>query len=140
MEPLPPFNPNDGPIGSDALMSFLVGGAAMAAPLAMLTVALVVTGWQYLSSVRNAGRAGAAWLLAVTAAITAEVVFICVFVAPGPLFGMAPGRVDWGLLALSASFTATGAAMVTIILAAARSARRQSAAREGSQPSGPGAE
>ena len=60
-----------------------------------------------------AGRAGAAWLLAVTAAITAEVVFI---------------------------FTATGAAMVTIILAAARTARRQSAAREGSQPSGPGAE
>lgn len=129
MEPLPAFNPNDGPIGPDANMSFWVGGAAMAAPLATLTVALAVTGSVYLSRVRSAGRAGAAWVLAVTAAVTAEVVFICVFMAPWPLFGMAPGRVNWGLLALSASFTAVGSMMVTIIIAAARTARRQSSAR-----------
>src|SRR5215472_5832967 len=122
MEPLPVFNPNDGPIGPDANMSFWVGGAAMAAPLATLTVALAVTGSEYLSSVRPAGRAGAAWVLAVTAAVAAEVVFICVFVAPEPLFGMAPGRVNWGLLALSASFAAVGGAMVTIMMAAALSA------------------
>jgi hypothetical protein len=129
MEPLPAFNPNDGPIVADASLSFWVGGAAMAVPLAALTVALAVTGSEYLSRVRSAGRAGAAWLSAVTAAITAELVFIGVFVAPGAPFGMAPGRVNWGLLALSASFAAAGAVLVTIIVAAARTARRLSAIR-----------
>lgn len=126
MEPLPAFNPNDGPIGPNANMSFWVGGAAMAVPLAALTVASAVTGSEYLSSVRPAGRARTAWVSAVIAAVTAEVVFISVFVAPGPLLGMAPGRMNVGLLALSASFAAIGGAMVTIIIAAARNASRQS--------------
>jgi hypothetical protein len=128
MEPLPAFSPNDGPIAPDASMSFWVGGAAMAAPLAALTVASAVTGSEYLSSVRSAGRAGAAWVSAVIAAVTAEVVFISVFVAPVALLGMAPGRVNWGLLTLPASFAAVGGAMDAIIIAAARSTRRLAAA------------
>lgn len=91
MEPVPAFNPNDGPIGPDAHMSFWVGGAAVAVPLTALPVAVAATGSAYLSSGRLGGP-GAARVSAVTAAVAAEVAFISVFVAPRGLLGMDPGH------------------------------------------------
>jgi hypothetical protein len=126
-QPLPPAIALQGPIGADANLDFWVGGAAMAVPLAALSAGAAVTGSLYLSSVRCAWQAWAGWVAAVTAAITVEVIFIGLFICPEPVLGMKPGRVNWGLLALSAWFAVTGGAMITVIVAAARRASRPSA-------------
>jgi hypothetical protein len=60
-------------------------------------------------------------------AVTVEVIFIGVFIWPEPVLGMKPGRMNRGLPALSAWFAVTGAAMVTVVVVAAR-ARSPSAA------------
>ena len=129
--PLPALSPNDGPIptGPDTNLSFLAGGAAMGVLLAAFTVAVAVTGAAYLARVRPAGRAGTAWVSAVIAAAAAEVMLIGAFVDPGSPLGMAPGRVNWGLLVLAAFFAALGSSMISIIIAAARRARLLPAAR-----------
>ena len=90
--------------------------------LAAFTVAVAVTGAAYLARVRPAGRAGTAWVSAVIAAAAAEVMLIGAFVDPGSPPGMAPGRVNWGLLVLAAFFAALGSSMISIIIAAARRA------------------
>jgi hypothetical protein len=121
-QPVPAFDPNDGPIGTDANLSFWVGGFAMAVPLAGLSAALAVTGSGYLSSIRATWRLRAGWAFAVAAAVAVEVMFIGTFMIAGSLLGMRLGRVNWGLAGMSASFIAVGGAMVTIITAAARQA------------------
>jgi hypothetical protein len=55
---------------------------------------------------------------AVAAAIAVDLLFIGTFMAPGKLFGMAPGQVNRGLLVLSALFAATGVAMMATLIAA----------------------
>ncbi|HEX9033388.1 MAG TPA: hypothetical protein VF834_16230 [Streptosporangiaceae bacterium] len=123
MHPVPAVTPNDGPIGTDSNLSFWVGGFLMGLPLAGFSAALAAIGSGYLSSVRSTRRIRAAWASAVTAAVAVQLVFIGTFVVPGSLLGMGPDHVNWGLLALSALFTAVGGAMLTIITAAARQAR-----------------
>ena len=122
MHPVSPFNPDNGPIGADANLSFWVGGYLMAVPLAGFSAALAATGSRYLSSVNSPRRIRAAWASAVTAAVAVEVVFIGIFMVPGSLLGMRLGHVNWGLLALSALFAAVGGTMITIITAATRHA------------------
>jgi hypothetical protein len=117
-----------GPMGADADLDFWVGGAAMTVPLAALSVGAAVTGSLYLSRVKCACQAWAGWIAVVTAAVTVEVMFIGVFIWPGPVLGMKPGQVNWGLLALSAWFAITGGAKGTVIVAASRRASRPSAA------------
>jgi hypothetical protein len=119
VHPVPAFNPNDGPIGTDANLSFWMGAPLMAVPLASFSAALAATGLEYLRSVRTTWRIRVAWASAVTAGVVVDVVFIGTFMSPGSVLGMGLGRVNWGLLALSASFAAVGGAMVTIITAAA---------------------
>src|SRR5262249_9498315 len=75
-EPLPSAIELQGPIGADATLDFWVGGAAMAVPLAVLSGGAAAAGSQYLSRVRCAWQAWAGWVAAVTAAVTAEVMFI----------------------------------------------------------------
>jgi hypothetical protein len=124
--PVPAFNPDDGPIGPNANLSFWVGGFLMGVPLAGLSAALASVGLGYVWRVGSAPRIRAAWISAVCAAVAVEVVFIGTFMAPGMLFGMTPGQVNWGLLGLSALFAATGAAM-TIILTTAHARLRADA-------------
>jgi len=114
--PVPAFNPNDGPIPANANISFWLGGFLMGTPLAALTAALALVGLQYVSRLRSV-QIRAAWISAVTAAVAVEVAFIGIFVAPGAPFGMAPGRVNWGLPVLAVLFAAVGAAMMIIISA-----------------------
>ena len=120
---LPSLGPNDGPIGPDANLSFWVGGAAMGVLLAGLSAAAAVTGTVFLSEVRTVRRIWAGWVLAVIAAVAVETAFVGVFIAWGALFGMAPGHADWGFLALSGGFAATGFAMTAIIIVASSSRR-----------------
>ena len=127
MHPVPAFNPNDGPIGTDANLSFWLGGYLMAVPLTGFSAALAATGSRYLHGLRATRHIRAAWTSAVIAAVAVEVVFIGSFMTPGSLFGMGLGRVNWGLLAMAASFAAVGGAMLTIISAVARQVRRQAA-------------
>ena len=115
---MPAFNPNDGPIGPDSNLSFWVGGLLMGTPLAAFTAALAAIGSRYVSTARPSARIRAAWAAAVAAAVAVDLLFIGTFMAPGKLFGMAPGQVNWGLLVLSALFAATGVAMMAILIAA----------------------
>lgn len=128
MHPVPAFNPNDGPIGTDSHLSFWLGGLLMAMPLAGFTAALAATGSRYLYNLRSGRRIRAAWASSVTAALAVEVIFVGIFIAPQPVLGMELGHVNWGLTVLSASFAAVGGTMGTIIAAAARTARRQASA------------
>lgn len=125
--PVPAFNPNDGPIGPDSNLDFWLGGYAMAVPLGGLSAALAATGLWYLDSVGPTRRTWAAFASAVTAAVAVEAVFISTFILAGSWLGMTLGRVNWGLLALSAVFAVVGGATVAIVTTAPRRARSQAA-------------
>jgi hypothetical protein len=116
--PVPAFNPNDGPIGPDSNLSFWVGGCAMGLPLAAFTVALAAIGSRHVSKDGRSARVRTAWVVAVAAAVVLEAVFIGTFMAPGKLFGIAPGQANWALLVLAALFVAVGGAKLTILFAA----------------------
>jgi hypothetical protein len=88
IHPVPAFNPNDGPIGTNSNLSFWLRGLLMAVPLAGFTAALAATGSWYLHHIRSTWPIRAAWASAMTAAVAVEAMFVGIFVAPGPVLGM----------------------------------------------------
>ena len=130
MHPVPVFNPaTDGPLPSDFFdseLGALVAAFLMAVPLVGLLAALAASGIGYLHAAPLTGRCRTGWVCAVIAAALVDVAFIAVFLDPVPLFGqIVLGQANWGLLGFSAAFVVVGAAMVAVITAAAREARRQ---------------
>jgi hypothetical protein len=123
MQPVPAFNPNDGPIGPDDGFSFLLGGALMAMPLVGLLAVLAVLASEYLKRAQAAGRTRTAWAGAVIAAIGADLAFLGTFTFSVPSFGMRLGQVDWGLVVLSAIFVVIGVAMIAVLTVASRGSR-----------------
>jgi hypothetical protein len=117
-QPVPAFNPNDGPLPADANLDFWLGGWLMAVPLVVLTATAAAVGLQYVWTLPSPSRIRAAWIAAVTAAVLTDVAFIGTFAAHGALFGMAPGQVNWGLSVFAALFAAVGIAMAAILTAA----------------------
>jgi hypothetical protein len=124
MQPVPAFNPNDGPIGADSNLDFWLGAALMAMPLAGLLAAFVACGFVYLDRARATGRARVAWTGAVVAAACADLAFLGTFAAPGRLFAIRLGQVNPGLVLMSAIFVMIGVAMGAVITVAARGAER----------------
>jgi hypothetical protein len=127
MQPVPAFNPNDGPLGPDDGFSFLLGAGLMAMPLAGLLAVLAALASEYLRRVEATVRIRATWACAVIAAIGIDLAFLGTFAISVPSFGMRLGRVNWGLEVFSAIFVMIGLAMMGVIAAAARLTPSQSA-------------
>jgi len=120
MQPVPAFNPNDGPIGADSNLDFWLGAALMAVPLGGLLGALAACNPGYLKRAQASGRTRAAWTGAVIAAACVDIAFLGTFAAPAPLFGMKLGQVNLGLVVLAAIFVMIGVAMMAVITVASR--------------------
>src|SRR6185437_10416688 len=120
MQPVPAFNPNDGPIGADSNLDFWLGAALMAVPLGGLLGALAACNAGYLKRAQASGRTRAAWTGAVIAAACVDIAFLGTFAAPAPLFGIKLGQVNLGLVVLAAIFVMIGVAMMAVITVASR--------------------
>lgn len=123
MQPVPAFNPNDGPIGPDSNLDFWLGTALMAMPLIGLLAVLAVFAPEYLTRAQATGRTRTAWKVGVVAAVCVDIAFLGAFAAPSRVFGMKPGQVNLGLVALSAIFVVIGVAMIAVLTVASRGSR-----------------
>jgi hypothetical protein len=123
MQPVPAFNPNDGPIGPDDGFSFLLGGGLMAMPLAGLLAVLAIFASEYLKRSHATVRTRTAWACAVIAATGTDLAFLGTFTFSVPSFGMRLGRVNWGLVVFSAIFVMIGVAMTAVLTVASRRTR-----------------
>ena len=92
MQPVPAFNPNDGPIGADSNLDFWLGTALMAAPLTGLLAVLAVFASEYLKRAQATGRTRTAWTAGVIAAVCVDVAFLGTFAAPARVTGMKLGK------------------------------------------------
>ncbi len=120
--------PNDGPIGADSNLDFWLGTVLMAVPLTGLLAVLAVFASEYLKRAQATGRTRTAWTAGVIAAVGVDLAFLGTFAAPGRVFGMKLGQVNWGLVVLSAIFVVIGVAMIAVLtVGVARLTPRQSA-------------
>ncbi len=126
-QPLPAFNPNDGPLPADNGFSFLAGGMAMLVPLVGLSAGLAGTGTAFIERAGIRSRWLLAWMTAVIAGIAVDIALVFVFAIWAP-FGMGPGHANWTLLAFPAAFLLIGAGMAAMITAGRREAERQALA------------
>lgn len=123
MQPVPAFNPNDGPIGADSNLDFWLGTVLMAVPLVGLLAVLAVFASEYLKRAQATRRTRTAWTAGVIAAVSVDIAFLGTFAAPARVFGMRLGQLNWGLVALSAIFVVIGVAMIAVLSVAARGSR-----------------